>query len=111
MRLNYVFRTLCPGRNSAAILASKSWPRRPREPHRQREPQDNADRQRGHRRLRRLLEAHAVPVDDDEAQRLGRHAAAHALDDETVASPQSEARLRYGNDGPVSIDDGRTEHG
>src|ERR1700690_316099 len=104
--------------NSAAILASKSWilasqswPRGPGEPPGQRKPQDNADRQRRHRRLRRPLKAPPVPVDHDEAERLGRHAATHALGDQAVASPESKAGLRNGNDGSLTIDDRRTEHG
>src|ERR1700677_5210962 len=125
MRLYYARGTPCPRWNSAALLASKSWilarkswilasqswPRRPREPHGQRKPQDNADRQRRHRRLRRPLKAHPVPVDHDEAERLGRHAPTHALGDQTIASPESKAGLRNGNDGSLAIDDRRTEHG
>src|SRR3984957_17388641 len=117
MQLNYVQSTLYSGWNSAATtfwlvsLACDPRPRRPREPHRQREPQHHADRQRGEGGLRGLLETHAMAVDDDEAQRLGGHAAAHALGDQAIASPQSKAGLRNRNDGSVSIDDGRTEHG
>src|ERR1700722_2171498 len=117
MQLNYVQSTLYSGWNSAATtfwrvsLACDPRPRRAREPHRQREPQHHADRQRGEGGLRGLLETHAMAVDDDEAQRLGGHAAAHALGDQAIASAQTEARARDGNYGPVSVNDRRTEHG
>jgi hypothetical protein len=37
-----------------------------------------------------------MPVDDDEAQRLGCHAAGHALGDQTVASPRPKRALATG---------------